>query len=100
MPFRMAFVTSTPLNVAGGSGTYVGISQLAKALGDKSIRVEIHTPTRWLPSYTLKRILFNLSVASRLPHGEYNWVVGFDLDGLNLVGERPIVDWRSDEVTL
>jgi len=83
MPFRMAFVTSTPLNLAGGSGTYVGISQLAKALGDKGIRVEIHAPTRWLPSYTLKRILFNLSVASRLPHGEYNWVVGFDLDGFH-----------------
>ena len=81
VPARMAFVTSTPLSVAGGSGTYVGISQLARALGDRDIRVEWHFPKWWSPSFTLKRILFNLRVAGRLRAGRYDWVVGFDLDG-------------------
>ncbi len=79
----MAFVTSTPLNVAGGSGTYVGISHLARALGDRDIRVEMRFPAWPSPSFTLKRILFNLSVASRLRRGRYDWIVGFDLDGFH-----------------
>ncbi len=76
-------MTSTPYNVAGGSGTYVGISQLARALRDWDIWIEIRCPTHWLPSFTLKRILFNLWIASRLRRGRYDWVVGFDLDGFH-----------------
>ena len=83
MPSRIAFVTSTPLNVVGGSGTYVGISQLAQALERRSVRVEIESPTWWSPSYTIKRILFNLLVAPRLRRRRYDWVVGFDLDGFH-----------------
>jgi glycosyltransferase involved in cell wall biosynthesis len=82
-PSRMAFVTSTPMNVAGGSGTYVAISQLARALGDRNIRIEMHSPACWSPSLTLKRILFNFSAAPRLRRGRYDWVVGFDLDGFH-----------------
>lgn len=82
-PSRMAFVTSTPLSVAEGSGTYVGIRQLARALADRDIRVEIQSPAWWSPSFTLKRMLFNLSVAPRLRRGGYDWVVGFDLDGFH-----------------
>jgi glycosyltransferase involved in cell wall biosynthesis len=83
MPSRIAFVTSTPLSVAGGSGTYVGINQLARALDDRNIRVEMQFPVWWSPSFTLKRILFNLVVAPRLRRGRYDWVVGFDLDGFH-----------------
>lgn len=82
-PARVAFVTSTPLSVEGGSGTYIGISQLARSLGERNIRVDMHAPTWWSPSYTAKRMLFNLMVAPRLRRGRYDWVVGFDLDGFH-----------------
>ena len=83
VPSRIAFVTSTPLNVIGGSGTYVGISLLAQALKQRSVRVEIESPTWWSPSYTIKRILFNFLVAPRLRRRQYDWIVGFDLDGFH-----------------
>jgi glycosyltransferase involved in cell wall biosynthesis len=83
MPSRVAFVTSTPFNVAGGSGTYVGISQIARALRDRNIWVEMLLPTWWSPSFTLKRFLFNLSVARQLRGVRYDWVVGYDLDGFH-----------------
>ena len=79
----MAFVTSTPLNVASGSGTYVGIRQLRRALGDKNVRVEMFSPTFWSPGYTLRRIIFNLSVTPRLQRSRCDWIVGFDLDGFH-----------------
>jgi len=83
VPSRIAFVTSTPLNVSGGSGTYVGISQLAQALAHRGVRVQIESPTWWSPGYTVKRILFNFLVAPRLRRRRYDWVVGFDLDGFH-----------------
>ena len=79
----MAFVTSTPQSVAGGSGTYVGIRQLARALEERDVRVEMHAPGWWSPSYTVKRVLFNLLAAPRLRRRQYDWVVGFDLDGFH-----------------
>ncbi len=82
-PGRLAFVTSTPLSVAKGSGTYVGISQLARALEARSIRVEMHAPTWRSPSYTAQRILFNVLAARRLRTGHADWIVGFDLDGFH-----------------
>ncbi len=82
-PGRLAFVTSTPLSVAKGSGTYVGISQLARALEARSIRVEMHAPTWRCPSYTAQRILFNILAARRLRTGHADWIVGFDLDGFH-----------------
>jgi len=83
MPGRLGFVTSTPFNVAGGSGTYVGIQVLRRALEQRQVCVEVHTADGWLPSLTLRRILFNLAVARRLRAGRYDWVVGFDLDGFH-----------------
>lgn len=56
MPSRIAFVTSTPLSVAGGSGTYVGIDQLARALDDRNIRVEMQFPVWWSPTVIGRRI--------------------------------------------
>ena len=82
-PKRLAFVTSTPLSVAGGSGTYVGIRQLFRSLGDRGVEVRVHAPTFWCPSFTAKRFLFNLLEASRLRRGQYDWIVGFDLDGFH-----------------
>jgi glycosyltransferase involved in cell wall biosynthesis len=71
------------MNVAGGSGTYVAISQLARALDERNIRVEMQFPAWWSPGFTLKRILFNFSAAPRIQRGRYDWVVGFDLDGFH-----------------
>jgi len=83
MPGRLGFVTSTPFNVAGGSGTYVGIQVLRRALEQRRVCVEVHTAEGWLTGLTLRRILFNLAVARRLRAGGYDWVVGFDLDGFH-----------------
>ncbi|MBI4572750.1 MAG: glycosyltransferase family 4 protein [candidate division NC10 bacterium] len=76
-------MTSTPQSVAGGSGTYVGIRQLARALEERDVRVEMHAPGWWSPSFTVKRLLFNLLAAPRLRRRQYDWVVGFDLDGFH-----------------
>ena len=83
MPGHLGFVTSTPFNVADGSGTYVGISVLVRALERRQVRVQVHTADFWFPSLTLRRILFNLVVARRLRSAGYDWVVGFDLDGFH-----------------
>lgn len=82
-PARLGFVTSTPLSVAGGSGTYVGIRQLVRSLEERGVRIQVHAPAFWFPSFTAKRLLFNLVVAPRLRRGDYDWVVGFDLDGFH-----------------
>jgi glycosyltransferase involved in cell wall biosynthesis len=74
-------VTSTPLSVAGGSGTFVGIRQLVQSLEERGVRVQVHAPAFRLPSFTAKRLLFNFLEAPRLRRGGYDWVVGFDLDG-------------------
>jgi glycosyltransferase involved in cell wall biosynthesis len=87
-PTDLAFVTSTPLTVAGGSGTYVGIRELARCLADRQVRIATYAPGFWAPSFTLKRLLFNLRVAPRLRAGRHDWVVGFDLDGFHY-GRRP-----------
>ena len=91
-PAHVAFVTSTPLNVSGGSGTYVGIRELARFLEERHVRVTTHAPTFWSPSYTLKRLLFNVAVAKRLRGGGQDWVVGFDLDGFHY-GRRPVAPY-------
>jgi glycosyltransferase involved in cell wall biosynthesis len=91
-PRRLAFVTSTPLTVAGGSGTYVGIRELARFLTARGLQVEMQAPNFWLPSFTAKRVLFNLIVASRLRRGGCDWVVGFDLDGFQY-GRRPVAPY-------
>lgn len=82
-PRRVAFVTSTPLSVAGGSGTFVGIRELSRALGRRGIAVDLHAPRFRCPSDTLKRLLFNRAVAPRLRASGCDWVVGFDLDGFH-----------------
>lgn len=91
-PARLAFVTSTPLTVSEGSGTYVGIRELARHLGEHRVRVATYAPTFWSPSFTLKRLLFNLVVARRLRAAQHDWVVGFDLDGFHY-GYRPVAPY-------
>lgn len=92
VPGRLAFVTSTPLTVAEGSGTYVGIRELARYLEERQVRVRTYAPTFWSPSFTLKRLLFNVLVAKRLRVEPHDWVVGFDLDGFHY-GRSPVAPY-------
>ena len=56
MKFR--FLTSTPQDITRGSGTYVGISVLAGALGELGHTVDFVCPTRHLPVFTAERLWF------------------------------------------
>src|SRR5579872_2693517 len=76
---RLLFLTSTPLDVRRGSGTFVGIHTLARALRAEGATIDILAPRRHLPVYTLERILYNETL--RVPSGRYDATIGFDLDG-------------------
>jgi glycosyltransferase involved in cell wall biosynthesis len=85
---RIRFITSTPLNVAQGSGTFVGISALVRSLRARGVTVDLITPSFRLPVYTLQRLLFNGML--RLQHRKtYDVTVGFDMDGYTLAGACP-----------
>ncbi|HZU24175.1 MAG TPA: glycosyltransferase family 4 protein [Bryobacteraceae bacterium] len=77
---RIAFLTSTPLNVDRGSGTYVGISTLARELRNQGHAVEIFAPALPAPVYTLQRVWYNEWLRWRNLRG-FDLVVGFDMDG-------------------
>ncbi len=82
-PLRIRFLTSTPLDIRRGSGTYVGIHVLARALEAQGHRVEFETPRSHLPVYTLERLLFNRRLR---PSAEHDLTVGFDMDGYRIAG--------------
>src|SRR5436190_10124117 len=84
---RLLFLTSTPLDVARGSGTFVGIHTLREALRSLGASVDIVGPNLHLPVYTLERILYNESLPLRVGRN-YDATVGFDLDGYRAPG-RP-----------
>ena len=85
-PVRIRFLTSTPLDIGRGSGTYVGIHVLARALRDLGHTVEFQTPRLRLPVYTLERILFNRTLR---PDAAFDLTVGFDMDGYAIAGRGP-----------
>lgn len=78
---RIRFLTSTPLDIRRGSGTYVGIAVLAEALERLGHLVSIKTPDRRLPVYTLDRLAFNRGL--RAEPG-FDLTVGFDMDGYRI----------------
>jgi hypothetical protein len=80
---RIRFLTSTPLDIRRGSGTYVGIEMLARTLGTLGHTVTFETPSRRFPVYTLERLLFNRSL--RAP-ADFDLTVGFDMDGYRIAG--------------
>ena len=77
----MRFLTSTPQNVTGGSGTYVGIYVLAEALRRLGHTVDFETPTRHFPVFTAERLWFNRGLR---PSTAHDVTVGFDLDGYRI----------------
>jgi glycosyltransferase involved in cell wall biosynthesis len=83
MQFR--FITSTPLNLLRGSGTFAGISTLAKFLKIAGETVDLITPTLKFPIYTVERLVFNEMLRlNRRFSGAIT--VGFDMDGYTLAG--------------
>ncbi|MBZ5725205.1 MAG: glycosyltransferase family 4 protein [Acidobacteriia bacterium] len=78
---RIRFLTSTPLDIGRGSGTYVGMRVLARALGALGHTVDFETPRVRLPVYTLERLVFNRGLR---PAAEYDLTVGFDMDGYRI----------------
>jgi glycosyltransferase involved in cell wall biosynthesis len=83
---RIRFLTSTPLSIDRGSGTYVGIHVLARSLRDLGHQVELETPRYHLPIYTFERIAFNRAVG---PRRGFDLTVGFDMDGYHVAKGNP-----------
>jgi glycosyltransferase involved in cell wall biosynthesis len=83
---RIRFISSTPMNVFRGSGTYVGIETLARSLRALGVQVDIVTPHLRFPVYTVERLLFNQSLRFRR-RNDYDVTVGFDMDGYTVAGQ-------------
>lgn len=84
---KIRFLTSTPLNVVQGSGTYAGIATLARGLRELGVDVEIVTPKFDFPIHTVRRLIFNEQLWWRDPGG-CDLVVGFDMDGYRIAGRK------------
>ena len=84
---RIAFLTSTPLDIARGSGTFTGISTLARAAESLGARITFFTPEKHLPVYTLERLWFNRRLR-RADLSGFDAVVGFDMDGYLVAGRH------------
>jgi glycosyltransferase involved in cell wall biosynthesis len=80
---RIRFLTSTPLDISRGSGTYVGMYVLARALEGLGHQVDFETPRVTLPVYTAQRLLFNWELR---PSQRHDLTVGFDMDGYRIAG--------------
>src|SRR5262245_18612317 len=92
---HIAFLTSTPMSVRGGSGTYVGITVLQSALAARGHEVTLVSSTSG-PSplgHATQRVAFNVGAGRRLAAlgPKLDGVVGFDLDGCLLRRDRPFV---------
>ncbi len=78
---KIRFLTSTPLDIARGSGTFVGIHVLARALEELGHTVYFEKQGRALPVYTVERVLFNRRLR---PDSSFDLTVGFDMDGYTI----------------
>ena len=83
---RIRFLTSTPLDIVRGSGTYVGIYVLARALEAQGHTVQFETARRRLPVYAAQRWWFNRSLR---PSTGFDLTVGFDMDGYRIAAGCP-----------
>jgi glycosyltransferase involved in cell wall biosynthesis len=92
---RLRFVTATPLDVRRGSGTYVGIHVLARALAALGHTVAFETPHVHLPVFTLERLLFNRSLRRS---DAFDVTVGFDMDGYRIADVASLKGVIADEV--
>ena len=84
---RIRFISSTPMNVYQGSGTYVGIETLARSLRALGVQVDVVAPRLQFPILTAQRLLFNQSLRFR-GQNDYDVTVGFDMDGYAIAGHN------------
>lgn len=85
---RIRFISSTPMNVFEGSGTYVGIETLARSIRDLGVEVDIVAPHFQFPILTAQRLLFNQWLKYRRRNdNDYDVTVGFDMDGYAIAGQ-------------
>lgn len=77
----LAFLTSTPLNILNGSGTFAGIRGLAEGLSGLGHRVEVLTPNFPCFHYTTRRLIYNRLLGARVDAVQPDLVIGFDMDG-------------------
>lgn len=91
---RIRFLTATPLDIRRGSGTYVGMQVLARALRELGHTVDFATPRVHLPVYTAERLWFNRSL-KRAP--EFDVSVGFDMDGYRIADVAALKGVIADE---
>jgi glycosyltransferase involved in cell wall biosynthesis len=75
----LQLITAVPLSVQRGSGCYIGTQTLTEGLRRLGLRVELITPNRITPVYTLTRVLFNEQLRWRRFNGCAT--VGIDADG-------------------
>ena len=92
---RLRFLTSTPLDIQRGSGTYVGMHVLARALQGLGHQVEFRTPRLHLPVYTAERLLFNRLLRA---DPRFDVTVGFDMDGYRIADVAALKGVIADEV--
>ena len=92
---RIRFLTSTPLDIRHGSGTYVGMHVLARALTSLGHSVKFETPRARFPIYTVQRLLFNRSLRTS---DEFDLTVGFDMDGYRIADVASLKGVIADEV--
>ena len=83
---RFLFITSTPLDVIHGSGTYVGIHVLAQALQNLGHQVEFAPVRRHFPIYTMERLWYNRGLRALPASNGHDFTVGFDMDGYRITG--------------
>ena len=81
---RLLFVTGTPADVRGGSGTYVGISVLQRAVEALGHEVELLAPGSRGGVSLLRRVFFNIRARSAAGRWAPEVIVAFDWDGLFL----------------
>jgi len=74
---RLIFVTGTSSTVAGGSGTWVGISVLRDAIAALGHEVTIISRPP-----NVSRLVFNIRIRGELRSLQADAVIGFDLDGV------------------
>jgi glycosyltransferase involved in cell wall biosynthesis len=82
---KIRFLTSTPLNFVHGSGTFAGVTALARALRTLGVEIELITPNLDFPIYTARRLWFNEQLRWGA-QGGCDLIVGFDMDGYRAAG--------------
>ena len=92
---RIRFVTSTPLDIRRGSGTYAGIYVLARALTGLGHAVCFETPRLHFPVYTAERMWFNWNLRAK---PEFDVTVGFDMDGYRIADVASLKGVIADEL--